>query len=132
MLLNNDRLSHWLAGAFLTWALIFLIWAFPIFHWWLDVPTVRIATYIGLCCVVQLAVTPWLFTARATRENPCGLVGQRAGALIIFFSVIGLLFFSFLHRLNLIAITVVVAYAAVCLVIAGVLSRHRRVNRGGS
>jgi hypothetical protein len=95
-LLDNDRLSHWFAGALFTWLVIFLIWGLPVFHLWLKIPTARIAAYTGICCAMQLAITPWLFSARATRQNPKGLVIRRAGVLIVLFSGITLLLLSYI------------------------------------
>lgn len=95
-LLDNDRLSHWFAGALFTWLMIFLIWGLLLFHLWLKIPTARIAAYTGICCAMQLAITPWLFSARSTRQNPKGLVTRRAGALIVLFLGITLLLLSYI------------------------------------
>jgi hypothetical protein len=97
LLLDNDRLSHWLAGAVLSWLTMFLLGGLLIFHLWLKVPTAKIAVFTGICCAVQLGVTPWLFSARATRENPSGRIAQRAVAVTVLFSAISLLFFYYLR-----------------------------------
>ena len=97
LLLDNDRLSHWLAGAVLSWLAIFLLGGLLIFHLWLRVPTPKIAMFTGICCAMQLGVTPWLFSARATRENPSGRIAQRAVAVTVLFSAVSLLFFYYVR-----------------------------------
>ena len=97
--LNNDRLSHWLVGLLFSWGLTFLLLFLPIFHVWLQVPTRKVATLTGLFCAVQLAVTPWLFSARATRQNPSGRPAQRAAAVAVMASLMALLFFAYIGGL---------------------------------
>jgi hypothetical protein len=94
--LNNDRLSHWLVGILFAWGLTFLLFFFPIFHSWLKVPTAKVAALTGLFCAVQLAVTPWLFSARATSQNPSGRPTQRAAAVAVLASLMALIFFAFI------------------------------------
>jgi hypothetical protein len=95
---DNDRLSHWFAGALFSWVMMFLLFGIPIFHLWLRVPVATIATFIGICCLLQLAITPWLFSARVTRLNPSGRVAQRGMAVTVLSSMIALLFFYYLWR----------------------------------
>jgi uncharacterized membrane protein len=97
--LNNDRLSHWLVGTSFAWGLTFLLVFFPIFHSWLNVPTSKVATLTGLFCAVQLAVTPWLFSARATSQNPSGRPAQRAAAIAVLASLMALIFFAYIGGL---------------------------------
>jgi hypothetical protein len=97
--LNNDRLSHWFAGALFAWGLAFLLLFFPIFHMWLKVPTAKVATLTGLFCAVQMAITPWLFSARATPQNPSGRPAQRAAAVTVLASLMALLFFGYIGGL---------------------------------
>jgi hypothetical protein len=92
-LFDNDRQSHWFAGALLSWLTMFLLVGLLIFHLWLRIPTAKVAMFTAVCCAVQLGVTPWLFSARATRENPSGRIAQRAVAVTVLFSAISLLFF---------------------------------------
>jgi hypothetical protein len=73
----------------------FLLFFFPIFHWWLKVSTAKVATLTGLFCAAQLAVTPWLFSARATPQNPSGRPAQRGAAVAVLASLMALLFFSY-------------------------------------
>jgi hypothetical protein len=97
--LNNDRLSHWFVGTVFAWGLTFLLLFFPIFHLWLKVPTTKVATLIGLFCAVQLAITPWLFSARATGQNPRGRPAQRAAAVAVLASLMALIFFGYIGGL---------------------------------
>ena len=98
MLFDNDRLSHWLGGALLAWATIFFLWGLLVFHLGLHVPVKTVTLFSGICCAVQLAVTPWLFYARATPQNPTGQIVQRTAAVIVLLSAITLLFFYFVRR----------------------------------
>lgn len=97
MSFDNDRLSHWFAGALLSWVIAFLLLGLLVFHFWLKVPTATIATFAGICCALQMVATPWLFSARATHQNPSGRIAQRAATVIILSSVITLLFFYYLR-----------------------------------
>src|SRR5579859_6062465 len=97
-LLNNNRLSHWLLGITLGWAIVFVLFGLLLFHFLLGVTLTTILTFITVCCALQLAVTPWLFWARATETNPSGRVAHRYAALIILGSAITLLFFIYLRR----------------------------------
>ena len=93
---NNDRLSHWLIGAVLGWGLAFGILYYPVFHMWLKVSTAKAAMLTGLFCAAQLAITPWLFAARATPQNPRGRPAQRSKAVAVLASLVGLIFFAFI------------------------------------
>jgi hypothetical protein len=133
---DNDRLSHWLAGALFSWVMTFLLLGLPIFHVWLKVPIARITTFTGICCALQLVITPWLFSARATRQNPSGRIFQRATAVVVLFSVITLLFFYYLRRswpedietrrFTNIAMAGTIVFGVVFLAGYGVVSRHRK------
>lgn len=96
MLINNDRLSHWCAGAVFGW-LVFLFLGILVLHSGLKVPIAKIVSFTGVCCAVQLAVTPWLYRARATSGNPRGRPVDRAAALSVLSSAITLLFFYYLR-----------------------------------
>src|ERR1039457_5065004 len=97
MLLNNNRLSNWLAGAVIGWTASLFVYV-PIFHWGLGFSIAKIAVSVGIFCVGQLAVTPWLFSARVTTENPTGNIAQRAVAVIVWFSLSALFFFYYVSR----------------------------------
>lgn len=97
-LFNNDRLSHWFAGALASWLIFFLIVCLPVFHFLLRVPTNLVAAFTGIFCAGQLAVTPWIFRARATPQNPIGRTALRALSIYIWFSV-SMLFFLYYFRL---------------------------------
>jgi hypothetical protein len=98
VLFDKDRPSHWFASAFLSWILMFFLVGFPVFHLWLKVPTERVATFTGICCALQLAVTPWIFSTRSTPRNPGGRIAVRAAAVIFWSFTITLLFFYYLRR----------------------------------
>jgi hypothetical protein len=53
----------------------------------------------GLFCAVQMAITPWLFSARATPQNPSGRPAQRAAAVTVLASLMALLFFGYIGGL---------------------------------
>jgi hypothetical protein len=136
VLFDNDRLSHWFAGAVLSWLTMFLLWGLLVFHSWLKVPTMKIAVFTGICGAVQLAITPWLFSARATRDNPSGRIAQRATALTVLFSAVTLLFFYYLRRswpddvetrrFTAIAMSGTVALGIFALIMICVVSRRRK------
>lgn len=97
VLLNNDRLSNWFLGGLLSWSIFVLILGIPIFHLWLGISIVKIVVSGCICCGVQLVVSPWLYSARATPQNPDGLVGRRTKTVIIWFSLTTLLLFYYLQ-----------------------------------
>jgi hypothetical protein len=83
MLINNDRLSHWYAISILGglgW--FFVVWL-PVFHFLFKFPIAGIALCAASLSVGQLVVTPWLFSARETAQNPKGRIGQRCVAIAI-------------------------------------------------
>jgi hypothetical protein len=97
-LFDNDRLLHWMAGAVFSWVVMFFLVGFPVFHLWLGVPTEKIATFTGICCAVQLAVTPWVFSARPTLRNPDGRIVVRAAAVIFWSFTNTMIFFYYIRR----------------------------------
>jgi DMSO/TMAO reductase YedYZ heme-binding membrane subunit len=135
---DNNRLSHWLASALITWVLIFLIWALPIFHLWLRVPTSKVAMYTAFCCMMQLVITPWLFSARATDQNPRGQVGRRAAALTVLFTGIALLLFCYiplsLHKDPDTRLFATISFTMTLLLALAALTAARMISRrhGGS
>ena len=98
MILNNDRLSHWFIGALLGWAVWSLLLFIPIFHLWLRFPIAKIVVSASIGCLVQMAFTPWLFSARATPQNPTGRIAQRSAAVILWITLTALLFFYYIQR----------------------------------
>lgn len=134
---DNDRLSHWFAGALLSWTVMFSLVALPIFNLWLRVPVARIATFVATCCAIQFAVTPWLFSARATPQNPSGRVTQRAVVVTVLFCLISLLFFHYVRltwpddietrRFTSVAMALTIPFGIAILI--RLVSRHRRVRQ---
>lgn len=96
--LDNEKLSHWLVGVMFAWGLTFLLFL-PMAHLLLKVPTATVATLTALFCAAQLAVTPWLFSARATRQNPSGRPTQRGAAVGVLACLMGVLFFVYIGGL---------------------------------
>ncbi len=96
MFLDNDRLSHWFAIAALSWTVSLPVLWIPIFHLWLGAPISKIAICVGIACVSQLAVTPWLFSARATPQNPDCNIAMRSSVVIIWISAFCLALFSYI------------------------------------
>ncbi|HEY7405510.1 MAG TPA: hypothetical protein VIB39_18430 [Candidatus Angelobacter sp.] len=97
-MLKNDRLSHWCVGAVLSWTTAFFLIGLPIFHFWLQASIKKIALFTVLACVLQLAVTPWLFEARASAQNPTGIRSKRTAAVVIWLSLLIFLFNCFVLR----------------------------------
>jgi hypothetical protein len=98
MLLNNERLSHWFLGALLGWGLSVLIFGIPIFYLVLGISIAKIILCACICCGLQLCVTPWLYSARATAQNPKGFVHRRMRAVFIWISLTTLALFYFTQR----------------------------------
>ena len=98
MRFNNDRLSHWYAMALFTWSLGFVVLGIPIFHQWLGFSIAKIAVSAGIFCGSQLIVTPWLYSARSTSQNPDGLPGVRTAAVVAWLSLTVLVLFYYVQR----------------------------------
>jgi hypothetical protein len=87
MLINNDRLSRWFAISILGGVGWFLVLWLPVFHFLFKFPIAGIAFCAASLSVGQLAVTPWLFSARKTAQNPEGRIGQRCVAIAVWFGL---------------------------------------------
>lgn len=96
--LDNDRLSHWFVGAALSWLLFFVLVGLLVFHLGLKVPIAPIAAFNGIFCAVQLLVTPWLFSARATPQNPRGNRARITAVVYVWLTVGILLFLYYIRR----------------------------------
>jgi hypothetical protein len=136
-MLNNDRVSHWYLGAVLSWAAAFVLLGLPVFHFWLMVSIKKIAAFSVLACVLQIAFIPWLFSARATAQNPVGLRLKRTVAVIVWLSLLDLLFNYFALRdgspdfgTKAIFLGGPLVLGTVILIIIGIISRIRRSNSG--
>ncbi len=95
---NNDRLSHWCAAGVLGWAVSFVLLGVPVFRLWLGVRTDTIIAFTVLASCLQLVITPWLFSARATPQNPVGRPVKRSAAVIVWISLTALLLAYFVVR----------------------------------
>jgi Kef-type K+ transport system membrane component KefB len=98
MRLNPDKISHWLIAVLFLWIIIFLLWGLLVFHFWLNANLHTIETFTALGCALHLAMTPWLYAARATRQNPNGRRVQAAAVVVIWLALETILFFYFVQR----------------------------------
>ena len=91
-----------LIGCLFGWGAIFVVVGFvvgfPIFHLYFKVPIATISSYIGICCVLQLALVEWLVYAKKTAQGPDGWAFHRTVATTVFVTAISLLFFYYLRR----------------------------------
>jgi hypothetical protein len=122
-------------GAVLTWTAAFFLLGLPIFHLWLQVPIKKIAAFTALACVLQLLVTPWLFEVRATIQSPTGLRSKRRIVVIVWLSLLSLLFNYFLLRdaapdsgARAVFLVSPIVVGMVALIILGIISRRRRAD----
>ena len=83
MLIDKDRLSHWIACVVFGWSLYCLVLGIPVFHWGLGVSTIRVVSCFAGVGLLQLAVTPWIFWARPTSEEPDRRFAHRIGAVTV-------------------------------------------------
>jgi hypothetical protein len=77
---NDDRLSYWLAVVVLGWLGYLGFLGIPIFHWGMNVSIAKVLTFACVCCLLQLAVTPWMFWARGTPAEPDRRFNHRLAA----------------------------------------------------
>ena len=97
-LLDNDRLSHWYGVMHFSWTVCFSLLAVPIVHVWLGFSIGSVAVVVGTFGGVQLAILPWLYSARSPPQNPDGLVGRRTAAVFVWLSVTTLLLLCYIQR----------------------------------
>jgi hypothetical protein len=81
----------------LGWVLCFLIIGIPILHFGLNLSLMRIAILAAIACASQLMFVPWLYSARATSQNPQGFVLRRAAAVLGWLSLMTLSLFCYLQ-----------------------------------
>jgi len=81
MLIDNNRLSHWLAVGILIWLAYLAFLGLPIFHWGLNVSITKVVSFFCAAGLLQLAVTPWMFWARATPSDPNRRFGHLYGKI---------------------------------------------------
>jgi len=82
-------------GVVLTWLAIFLFWGLLVFHFFWGATIKKIVEFCTLGCSLQLAITPWLLSARAVRQNPRDRILKVALAIIVWLSLTTSLFFWF-------------------------------------
>jgi hypothetical protein len=83
MLIDKNRLSHWYAVVLSSWFLYFVVIGIPIFCFLLSVSVFKVVLFVAIGCALQLSLTPWMFAARKTRENPSGKMGQLVGSVAV-------------------------------------------------
>jgi hypothetical protein len=135
VMINDDRLSQWLAGALLAWTVCCLFLFVPIFHLLLGFPTAKVIISAAIGCTMQLAFTPWLFSARATASNPNGITGRRSIAVIVWLTSTALVFFYYIQRswpmnsdakvFRICLFGTTIALGILALVIVGIVSNRR-------
>ena len=94
-LFNNDRVSHWYLGAVFGWTIAVLLFGLPIFHLLFAVSIFKVAVSGAICCAIQCLILPWLFSARATPQNPQGRIAQRGAAVVVWYSITLILLFEY-------------------------------------
>ena len=94
---NKDRLSYWFFAAFIVWVGYFLFLGIPIFYFVFSASFLKVASFCGLACALQMMFAPWMFDARATPERPKGKVGQRIIVMSVWLTLTLLLFMLFLN-----------------------------------
>ena len=97
MLIDNNRLSHWLAVGILIWLAYLAFLGLPIFHWGLNVSITKVVSFFCAAGLLQLAVTPWMFWARATPSDPNRRFGHRIAAATVWIGSTGILLLCFLQ-----------------------------------
>lgn len=80
---NRDNLLHNLTVVLAGWIVMFLCIGLPIFHLGLSVSLQRIALFCAMSCALQVLITPWLYSSRATNQHPEGKRLQIAAAFAI-------------------------------------------------
>jgi hypothetical protein len=84
--LNNDSLLLWCFGPVVGWALGALVFGIPI-HLAFGVRPSSIALFFAIQCALQIAMTPWLFAARAMPRNPRGQMLRRTKVVIVWLTL---------------------------------------------
>ena len=134
---KSKQLLIILAGSLAGWLVVFLVVGLPIFHLAFKVSIAKIASYLSICCAIQVAISPWFIYARRTPQRPEGRVTHRLIAVTLFATTITLLFFlSYIGRSRpedpatlqsaLIAMGVTIIFAVVYLVIRLALRTRKR------
>lgn len=85
------RRLYALIGCIAGWGTVFLVVGFPIFHLHFKVSIAAIASYLGICCVVQMAAFEWLFYAKKTAQHPDDWIFHRTVSSTVFVTTISLL-----------------------------------------
>lgn len=96
---NPKRLLTLLVGSIVGWLTIFLVVGLPVFYAGFKVPISKIASFVGICCAIQVVVfAPWLFSASITPQRPEGRFTHRIITTTVFTTAVSILFFHYLRR----------------------------------
>jgi hypothetical protein len=95
---NSKRLWVALIGSTAGWTMVFLVVGLPIFHLGFKVSIATIASYMGICCAVQLGIVAWLLYVSKQPQRPDNWVVHRTVATTVFVTTVGLLFFYYIRR----------------------------------
>jgi hypothetical protein len=80
--LRDDSLLHWCVAPLFSWTVFGILVGIPI-HIAFGISVSSIALFFAIQCALQIAVTPWLFAARATAGNPRGQRRRRTQVVIV-------------------------------------------------
>jgi hypothetical protein len=133
---NAKRVWAALIGSTAGWGMLFLVLGLPVFHLGFKVPIATIASFVGICCAVQLGIVGWLMYVRNKPSSAQSWDVHRAVATAVFFTTISLLFFYFIRRsrpgdaatqqFTSITYGVTILFAVLFLIRRLVLQRKRR------
>ncbi len=101
MNLDSKRLRFLLTALIATivvWLIIFLVVGLPIAHLFFKIPVAMVASWMSICCAVQVAICPWLFYSRRTPDHPEGRITHRRLAVAVFSTTISVVFFFYLRH----------------------------------
>jgi len=83
---DSNNLLTWCIGPLLGWALVGVLIGVPV-HTVFGVPRSSVALFVVIQCILQIAVSPWLFAARATADNPAGRPLRRWVTVIVWLTL---------------------------------------------
>jgi hypothetical protein len=79
--------------------MIFVVVGLPVFYAGFKVPISKIASFVGICCAIQVVVfAPWLLSARITPQRSEGSFTHRLIVTTVFTTAVTILFFYYLRR----------------------------------
>jgi hypothetical protein len=85
---DNDRRSHWFGAVLVSWVGIY-IFLMLVLHKEMKFPAGLLSIIVGIGCLMNLVVTPTLFSARRIRPQRVGNVPRIANAILVQFTITG-------------------------------------------